>query len=75
MARWGLNFFLREKVIKQKEILNALKSKKDDDRIQLYFDKKEKLNELLMYEAIYWKQRAKVFWSEEGDTNSNFFML
>lgn len=39
----------------------------------MYFDEKEKLNDLLLYEESYWKRIAKTFWLEEGDTNSSFF--
>lgn len=75
MAEWGRTFFhkFREKVIKQKEVIEQYKDREDDDGIQLYFDEKEKLNELLLNEELYWKQRAKTFWLEARDTNSKFF--
>lgn len=58
-----MTFFhrFREKVSKQKEIIEGMKDREDDDGIQLYFDEKEKFNELLMHEELYWKQRVKVF--------------
>lgn len=75
MAKWGRTFFhkFRDKVIKQKAIIDQLKNREDDDGIQLYLDEKEKLSDLLLNEEIYWKQRAKMFWLEEGDSNSKFF--
>lgn len=50
----GRTFFhkFREKVSKQKEIIEWLKDREDDDGIQLYFDEKEKLNDLLMHEEL-----------------------
>lgn len=38
-----------------------------------YFEEKEKLNDLLIQEETYWKQRAKVFWLAEGDSNTKCF--
>lgn len=75
MAKWGRVFFhkFRDKVVQQKMIVEELKDREDDDGIQHYFDEKEKLNELLYHEELYWKQRAKTFWLEGGDTNSKFF--
>lgn len=75
MAHWGRDFFnkFREKVVRQKKIIEDLKDREDDDGIQLYFDEKENLNELLANEEVYWKQRAKKFWLKEGVTNSRFF--
>lgn len=63
MAKWGRTFFhkFREKIIHHKAIIEALKDREDDDGIQLYFKEKEKLNDVLQHEELYWKQRAKPF--------------
>lgn len=63
----------REKVINQKEVIDSLKNREDDDGVQMYFEEKDKLNELLRHEEAYWKQRAKAFWLKDGDTNSKYF--
>lgn len=75
MARWGRSFFHKfwEKIVKQKEVVDVLKAIEDNDEIQAYFNEKAKLEDLLIQEAFYWKQRAKTFWLEEGDTNLKFF--
>lgn len=31
------------------------------------------MNEILLQEETYWKQRAKLFWLKEGDENTRFF--
>ncbi|XP_074373955.1 uncharacterized protein LOC141714329 [Apium graveolens] len=75
IAKWGMGFFhkFRKKVITQKEIIDSLKGKEDDDGVQMYFDEKNKLDELLSHEEAYWKQSAKIFWLKDGDTNSKLF--
>lgn len=51
----------REKIKKQKEVLNMLVDKVDKESVKQYFEEKDKLNVLLSSEEIYWKQRAKIF--------------
>ncbi|KAK1381145.1 hypothetical protein POM88_027889 [Heracleum sosnowskyi] len=41
--------------------------------VREYFQERNVLNDLLLQEETYWRQRAKVLWLEEGDTNSHFF--
>ncbi|XP_074327330.1 uncharacterized protein LOC141665251 [Apium graveolens] len=75
MSKWGRKFFhkFRDKVKQQKEVLNSLLNREDNDGVATYFEERERLNELLLHEEVYWKQRAKFFWLKEGDTNSRFF--
>ncbi|XP_074342378.1 uncharacterized protein LOC141679916 [Apium graveolens] len=69
------NFFhkFREKVRKQKEVLNELVNREDEDGVRKYFEEKDRFNDLLLHEEQYWKQRAKAFCLTEGDTNSKNF--
>lgn len=45
----------------------------DEECICKYFDAKHQLNDILLHEKLYWKQRSKTFCLEEGDSNSKFF--
>ncbi|XP_074372587.1 uncharacterized protein LOC141713189 [Apium graveolens] len=75
MAQWGTDFFhkFREKLAKQKKVVDDLKDREDDGGIQMYFEEKDKLDEILKHEEAYWQQRAKKFWLKDADTNSKKF--
>lgn len=75
MAKWGHRFFhkFRDKVRLQKKVIDELVSRTDEEGVSRYFEEKEKLNDLLIQEETYWKQRAKVFWLAEGDSNTKCF--
>lgn len=62
MAKWGLNFFhkFREKVKHKKRAIDEVINRTDAEGVAKYFEEKEKLNDLLQQEEIYWKKRAKV---------------
>lgn len=45
----------------------------DEDSIRKYFEERNKLCDLMVHEEDYLRERAKMFWLEEGDTNSKFF--
>lgn len=55
MAKWGHNFFhkFRDKIRKQKEVVNSLVEKTDDESVKKYFAERDKLNDILMHEEIY----------------------
>lgn len=63
MEKYGRKFFnkFKEKLKKQNEVLDNLKDKTDEASVRSFLDEKEKLNELLLQEELYWKQRAKLF--------------
>lgn len=75
IERWGHRFFnkFKEKLKLHKSIIDALKDLTDEASVKQYLHENEKLNELLMQEELYWKQRAKLFWLQEGDDNTRFF--
>lgn len=45
----------------------------DAEGVKWYFEKKERLDDLMKQEETYWQQRAKAFWLTEGNTNSKNF--
>lgn len=55
MAKWGRNFFhkFRDKVRKQKMVLDELVTREDAEGISRYFVEKEKLSDLLLHEEVY----------------------
>ncbi|XP_074363628.1 uncharacterized protein LOC141704240 [Apium graveolens] len=75
LAKGGNKFFhkFRDKVKSQKEVLNSLVDREDEVDVKMYFEERDKLNELLLHEEMYWKQRAKIFWLKDGDANTKFF--
>lgn len=57
----------------QKAVIERLFDRVDADGVKEYLMEKNKLNDLLLHEELYWKQRAKIFWLAEGDENTKFF--
>lgn len=64
---------LREKIKKQKEVISLYEDCANEAQTRNYFAERSKLEELLIHEETYWKQRAKSFWLQDGDSNSNYF--
>lgn len=75
MKKRGHTFFnkFKEKLKAQKRIIEALKIRTDEEGIKQYLIERDKLNEFLLHEETYWKQRAKLFWLREGDDNTKYF--
>lgn len=75
MAKWGKTFFnkFREKVRNLREVIAGLVNRVDTIGVGRYLEEVERFNDLLLQEETYWKQRAKLFWLEEGDANTKFF--
>lgn len=75
MEKLGREFFnkFREKIRRQKEILICFEDCSNEVRTKKYFEEKSRLEELLLHEEAYWRQRAKSFWLLDGDPNSKYF--
>lgn len=58
---------------KQKEVLIQYEHCVDEEQQDGISRGKNRLEEIIVHEEIYWKQRAKSFWLLEGDLNSKFF--
>lgn len=54
-------------------LLDSLRNKSDNEGVKEYIVARDKLNEILLHEKLYWKQRAKLFWPKEGDEDTRFF--
>lgn len=54
-------------------MLELYESCDSDSVTKRYFEEKNKLEDLLIHEEAYWKQRAKSFWLPDGDSKSKFF--
>lgn len=63
MAKWDRNFFhkFRNKIKKKKEEFAMLVNFEDEEGVRKYFEASTQLNDLLLQEELYWKQRAKAF--------------
>ena len=75
MANWGRNFLqkFRNKLKNCKVRVEQLRSSIDESRVIEFFNEKRRLAKLLENEELYWKQRVKAFWLENGDLNAKFF--
>lgn len=75
MEKWGRKFFnkFREKIKKQKEVLDMYERCANAEETARYFEEKSKLEDLLAEEELYWQQRAKSFWLTDGDSNTKYF--
>lgn len=75
MQKRGRNFFnkFREKKRNQRALLESLKDRRDGQGVTDFFAARDGLNEILLHEELYWKQRVKLFWLKEGDENKKFF--
>lgn len=75
MAAWGRELALkfRSAVNNCKKELEVFRNRTDVDGVKRFDELKAELIRLLAQEEDYWRQRAKLFWLTEGDSNTRFF--
>ena len=75
LARWGQQFDHKFKsIIDQfKVYISRLRGDSNLATVHQYNWTRNQLSNLLTQEEVYWKQRAKIFWLQERDSNTHFF--
>ncbi|XP_074371315.1 uncharacterized protein LOC141712322 [Apium graveolens] len=75
LEEWGggTSREFKRKLIECREKLRRLRSRRDVMGIQDYNAMRWEYLNLLERKEIYWRQRAKQFWLQEGDQNTRFF--
>ena len=75
MAKWGREFWkrFRRRIKCCSEKLVRLRGKTDDLAVGEFFRARAEMDSLLDQEEVYWKQGAKDFWLNEGDSNTRYF--
>jgi len=64
---------LRNLINKQRTSIEESRNSATDANDPQLLAMQQNLATLILQEESYWRQRSKIFWLAEGDTNSKFF--
>ena len=72
---WGekVRLKFKEKISSCRKRIKSLKFRRDEVSLQQFKDANNELGCLLNQQEAYWRQRAKQFWLNAGDSNTKFF--
>lgn len=75
LEEWGggLTKELYGQIKKCRTDMQKFRSRRDEIGVQKYEEDRGKYLRLLQKKDVYWKQRSKQFWLQQGDQISKFF--